>query len=590
MEFGATYFLDTAEQFYSELEDMLTVPRDTHLGELDYALRHYLSFCSHYYHDYLQSDESLERAADVLADSSLVQGHRDRVVDGLIDFVIKTRSATGLHIALVSLHLLAAQAPHIYRMVHQARYPPSNPSRPTQQIGPNTPLTTNLCDILLRYGHAYVDDAYPDAKGATSPDERDRSANDKICIEAAGLLYEACRVHKLSIIELGIFDESFIKGVFQLIESTRNYGETLSYTLIRLIIALNEQYMVALAASKPNGDAKRSKKETSLDADANLVLRIMRRQLGSSKTFGENLIFILNRLDHSSESLCVALLILKILYLLFTTRGTHDYFYTNDLCVLVDVFIRELYDLPDDQESLRHTYLRVLYPLVTNTQLRSYPYKRAEIRVALLSLVCHANIRDVNATTKRLVDRNLKAEWCLDLEGRTVNGGTMKRDYPAESAREIEAQPYDQPSLVNGLQSLELNTTSSRTSTTSLTAIGAATSESSSVSGSPWLNSPQEMSPEAHFLKPVGAPHHRPASSLDHHRKILGSSIERSRSAPHSPDPSSHSSAVNTKPVFHKRRPAPPAPNVRKHAPIPSAIEHVTAPARQDSLNVNPFV
>jgi len=46
------------------------------------------------------------------------------------------------------------------------------------------------------------------------------------------------------------------------------------------------------------------------------------------------------------------LLILKILYLLFTTPGTQEYFYTNDLRVLLDVFIRELVDLPDEAETV----------------------------------------------------------------------------------------------------------------------------------------------------------------------------------------------------------------------------------------------
>ena len=47
------------------------------------------------------------------------------------------------------------------------------------------------------------------------------------------------------------------------------------------------------------------------------------------------------------------LLVLKILYLLFTTKGTTEYFYTNDLCVLVDVFLRELVDLDEENESVR---------------------------------------------------------------------------------------------------------------------------------------------------------------------------------------------------------------------------------------------
>lgn len=57
--------------------------------------------------------------------------------------------------------------------------------------------------------------------------------------------------------------------------------------------------------------------------------------------------------DGTADSLCVSLLILKILYLLFTTSGTQEYFYTNDLCVLVDVFIRELCDLDEESEGVR---------------------------------------------------------------------------------------------------------------------------------------------------------------------------------------------------------------------------------------------
>lgn len=57
--------------------------------------------------------------------------------------------------------------------------------------------------------------------------------------------------------------------------------------------------------------------------------------------------------DGTPDSLCVSLLILKVLYLLFTTSGTQEFFYTNDLCVLVDVFIRELHDLGEESEGVR---------------------------------------------------------------------------------------------------------------------------------------------------------------------------------------------------------------------------------------------
>ena len=49
------------------------------------------------------------------------------------------------------------------------------------------------------------------------------------------------------------------------------------------------------------------------------------------------------------------LLVLKMLYILFNTKGLSEYFYTNDLRVLVDVFLREIVDLDEESESVRHS-------------------------------------------------------------------------------------------------------------------------------------------------------------------------------------------------------------------------------------------
>ena len=55
---------------------------------------------------------------------------------------------------------------------------------------------------------------------------------------------------------------------------------------------------------------------------------------------------------HTPEDLSMQLLVLKILFVLFTTKGTSEYFYTNDLRVLVDVFLREVVDLDEESESV----------------------------------------------------------------------------------------------------------------------------------------------------------------------------------------------------------------------------------------------
>ena len=61
------------------------------------------------------------------------------------------------------------------------------------------------------------------------------------------------------------------------------------------------------------------------------------------------------------------LLVLKMLYILFNTKGLSEYFYTNDLCVLVDVFLREIVDLDEDSESVRN-----YFDSVSSSNLNNY--------------------------------------------------------------------------------------------------------------------------------------------------------------------------------------------------------------------------
>lgn len=130
------------------------------------------------------------------------------------------------------------------------------------------------------------------------------------------------------------------------------------------------------------------------------------------KTFGCNLILLLNRESETS----LQLLILKVLYLLFGNPSTAEYFYTNDLHVLVDVILRNLIDLPHDSaaaNALRHTYLRVLHPILLHSQISKPPhYKRDELVRLLHLLVSSGNhFAPVDETTVRLVNRCTSVSW-----------------------------------------------------------------------------------------------------------------------------------------------------------------------------------
>ena len=193
----------------------------------------------------------------------------------------------------------------------------------------------------------------------------------------------------------------------------------------------------------------------SFTAPTNKVIKVLSMFGSVYKTFGENIILLLNResmfpstrscLQSPIAAICrvlvfadsntpgetsLQLLTLKLLYLLFTTPSTYEYFYTNDLRVLVDILIRNLLDLPEESAPLRHTYLRVLYPLLAHTQLKYPPhYKREELRKLLRILIrgewsgvleddCDKILHfdEVDDTTRRLVLRCGQVGWLADEE------------------------------------------------------------------------------------------------------------------------------------------------------------------------------
>lgn len=152
----------------------------------------------------------------------------------------------------------------------------------------------------------------------------------------------------------------------------------------------------------------------------NKVLKVLASHGHAYKSFGQSVILLLNREGETS----LQLLILKLLYLLFTSPPTYEYFYTNDLHVLLDIILRNLLDLPSSSSALRHTYLRVLHPLLSHSQLRHPPHYKHEEVLRLLAIM-NGNTSDhfgaVDETTLRLVSRCQKVSWLKN--GNTHAGG-----------------------------------------------------------------------------------------------------------------------------------------------------------------------
>ncbi|KAF2972055.1 hypothetical protein GQX73_g1543 [Xylaria multiplex] len=223
------------------------------------------------------------------------------------------------------------------------------------------------------------------------------------------LIYEMSRIQKLRTGDLIHVDDGFVNYLFELTEIlSDDANDPCHYSIIRVLLVLNEQYMVASATAVAESTSAKLPAPMT-----NRVVKCLSLYGTQYKTFGENLILLLNRETETS----MQLLILKLLYLLFTTKATHEYFYTNDLHVLLDVIIRNLLDLPNELTSLRHTYLRVLYPLLAHTPLNQPPhYKKNEIQkvMRLLAGAGNTHFEAADETTLRLVDRVEKVKWLLE--------------------------------------------------------------------------------------------------------------------------------------------------------------------------------
>lgn len=146
----------------------------------------------------------------------------------------------------------------------------------------------------------------------------------------------------------------------------------------------------------------------------------------------------------------------------------------------MDILIRNLLDLPEEASALRHTYLRVLYPLLAYTQLRNPPhYKREELR-KLLNILVRGQVsygneaeqekilhfEEVDETTRRLVARCATVDWLRDIEEPDT---TPAQETPTQTVTAtidtVLDQPVQQESPIDMGESLDISRTLSRAST-----------------------------------------------------------------------------------------------------------------------------
>ncbi|KAI7907742.1 uncharacterized protein BX663DRAFT_491900 [Cokeromyces recurvatus] len=365
------YYFDSIENFYAELDDVLNQPYNNETNVKKITTQ-YIRFLVRYQHEFLKSSVEFAQVAYKLIDSQLCLDYSTVVLSHILnEHALVSQDKTELLVSFSLLLYAGKDEPRWLEFI----------LLDSIQMKKNRLFCKIITEVRLGFYDCY-----------------------KLLHAAFSLCYELCKLAKVDIEDLSLIDTSLVNYLLDIVEKTRgDADESFNYDVIRLIMVFNEQYMMS-------------------GLNENLILDVLSQRIGTSDTFSANLIFMLNRLD----DLCTQMLILKLLYGIFTTPTLHEYFYTNDLYVLVDITLRELCNLSDTKESqtLQEAYLRVFEQLLGNTQLRERPYKKQETYKILNCLLNPGMRRKVNSTTKRLVKRIIQDWWekiCCELQDNKEN-------------------------------------------------------------------------------------------------------------------------------------------------------------------------
>ncbi|KAL2170397.1 hypothetical protein VTG60DRAFT_4883 [Thermothelomyces hinnuleus] len=372
-DFDGSWPAESQQLFWDALNKVLSSTCATP-EQLDESLRSWLNLVSKARDDYLESEDDVARCSEMLLESQIFRNNSNYVRTQIIYSLLQEDEFAQLHVYANFLLLAGRTEEDTFRaMIHEGCF-------------------VRLLELIKSCGG------------------RDGRLH-RLLLQ---LMYEMSRIERLRPEDLLQVDDNFVMYLFQLIEAlSDDVNDPYHYAVIRVLLVLNEQYMVAStsAAVDPRSPTV---------PVTNRVVKVLSVHGPSFRTFGENIILLLNRETETSQQL----LILKLLYLLFTTAATYEYFYLNDLRVLLDVIIRNLLDLPSEANILRHTYLRVLAPLLSHTQLSHPPhYKRDQI-LSLLEILRgtgNAHFMPPEPTTLRLLERVAKTPWLVADEPSSTN-------------------------------------------------------------------------------------------------------------------------------------------------------------------------
>lgn len=204
----------------------------------------------------------------------------------------------------------------------------------------------------------------------------------------------------------------------------QNEEKLIAYEEFKLLLLINEQYLMkSYSCPEVRNKVFDSLMGENLDESTESV---------NSRISGfmNLLVFHINR----EESQIIKILILKFLYLVFTSSYTSKLYYLNDLKILVDIFVRELNDIEymDDLHTenriLVITYLKVMYPMMMFSQLCDLNdvYKKDDI-INMLSHIILNISATFNSSERTGITSKYQLQQISDLAQRCLSVPWLKK-------------------------------------------------------------------------------------------------------------------------------------------------------------------
>lgn len=261
------------------------------------------------------------------------------------------------------------------------------------------------------------------------------------------IMFQIFKFCKCSIANVQLVDHFFVHFLITAIRSD-TLDDLFNNAEFKLLLALNEQYMM-------------------FNKDYSIENKVLKYLIDDSvnKNFTELLLLKFNRTKDATLQIMMS----KILYLILSNTSRKiagSFFYLNDLNVFVDVLLRELQDISDKDEVLRNTFLRVLIPLLKNTDLTKTHYRKEDL-IRLLKYLCvfdnicsDDNILPEHKTTVKLAFKCLnEVPWLAEEQHlgddiNVENSGTVSQPHSRASSITAMAMSFSRERTNNSKVSL----------------------------------------------------------------------------------------------------------------------------------------